>query len=355
MDNTHLDSLLAEYEDINLKLLNPQKLDNKELENLYIRLKYLSEIIALKKEIDDIQKNILSLQDELINSKDEDFKKLIIDELQILNEKLQKKISDLNFILIPVDKNDTKNVILEIRPGTGGEEAALFASDLMRMYIRFANIINWDVRVLSIAESLHNGIKEAILKISGDNVYSLLKIESGVHRVQRVPATENQGRIHTSAASVVIMPEADEITIQIKPEDIRIDTFRSSGPGGQSVNTTYSAVRILHIPTGIIVSCQDSKDQHKNKNDALMILRSRLFQLELEKQRKELSETRKQSIKSGDRSDKIKTYNFPQDRLTDHRIKKNWYGLNNILNGNIKDILIETKKILYEKSTKENS
>lgn len=355
MDNAHLDSLLAEYEDINLKLLNPQNLDNKVLENLYTRLKYLSEVIALKKEIDDIQKNILSLQDELINSKDEDFNKLIIDELEILNDKLQKKISDLNFILIPVDKNDTKNVILEIRPGTGGEEAALFASDLMRMYIRFANIINWNVRVLSITESLHNGIKEAILKISGDNVYSLLKIESGVHRVQRVPVTENQGRIHTSAASVVIMPEADEITIQIKPEDIRIDTFRSSGPGGQSVNTTYSAVRILHIPTGIIVSCQDSKDQHKNKNDALMILRSRLFQLELEKQRKELSETRKQSIKSGDRSDKIKTYNFPQDRLTDHRIKKNWYGLNNILNGNIKEILIDTKKILYEKSIKQNN
>lgn len=350
MEIQYFQELESEFNEINLKLQNPNKLDPKTLEDLYTRFNFLSEIINLKKEIDNISKYISELENELFQSNDEEFKKLIKDELLQLNNELVKKKNKLDYLLLPNDPNDHKNAILEIRPGIGGEEAALFASDLMRMYIRFANISNWNIRVLGLIESSHNGVKEAILKISGNNAYGFLRIESGVHRVQRIPITESQGRIHTSAASVVVMPEIDDITIQINSNDLRIDTFRSSGPGGQSVNTTYSAVRILHIPTGIIVSCQDSKDQHKNKADALMILRSKLFKLELEKQQKELSEKRKTSIKTGDRSDKIKTYNFPQDRLTDHRIKKTWHGLNKILNGYIQEILIETKKELTLKN-----
>ncbi len=235
---------------------------------------------------------------------------------------------------------------MEIRAGTGGEEAALFARDLFRMYTRYANSKNWTVQVYSIFESDTKGIKEAIFKISGKNVYKCLKYESGVHRVQRVPVTESSGRIHTSAASVVVIPEIDDIHIEIDPKDIRIDVFRSRGSGGQSVNTTDSAVRITHLPTGIIVTCQDTKDQHKNKESALSVLKSKLYQLEHEKQQASLSNIRKNSIKTGDRSDKIKTYNFPQDRLTDHRIHKSWFGLNKILDGDLEEI-IEQTSILF--------
>jgi peptide chain release factor 1 len=246
---------------------------------------------------------------------------------------------ELNILLLPRDPNDEKNVVLEIRAGTGGDEASLFAQDIFRMYTRYAESQRWRVEVLSSSESGVGGIKEVIALVEGQKVYSKLKYESGVHRVQRVPATEQQGRIHTSAITVAVMPEADEVEIQIDPKDLRIDTFCSSGPGGQSVNTTYSAVRITHIPTGTIVSCQDEKSQIKNRAKGLRVLRSRLYDMELQNQQKQILEERRSMIGSGDRSEKIRTYNYPQNRVTDHRIGLTLHQLDRIIEGKMDDIV----------------
>jgi len=243
---------------------------------------------------------------------------------------------------------------VELRAGTGGDEAAIFATDLFRMYTRYAAIKRWQIQVMDMTNTENNGIKEVIFKVIGKGVYKALKNESGVHRVQRVPVTESAGRIHTSAASVVVMPEIDDIEITINQNDLRIDVYRSSGNGGQSVNTTDSAVRITHLPTGIVVTCQDTKEQHKNKASAMSVLRAKLYQIELEKQQSEISDIRKSSIKSGDRSDKIKTYNFPQDRLTDHRIKQSWFGLEKVLSGEIEEILNTTSLELYNLESEED-
>jgi len=260
-------------------------------------------------------------------------------ELEMLGPikiELEKK---LEILLLPKDPNDEKNILLEIRAGTGGDEASLFASDLFRMYSKYAESQGWKIEVLNTSWTGVGGLKEIILMISGIRVYSQLKYESGVHRVQRVPKTEAQGRIHTSAVTVAVLPEADEVEVNIKPEDIKIDVFRSSGPGGQSVNTTDSAVRITHIPSGAVVSCQDEKSQHKNKAKALKILRARLYDLEQQKQEKERSEHRKSQIGTGDRSEKIRTYNFPQSRVTDHRIGLTLHSLQNILEGHLEELI----------------
>jgi peptide chain release factor 1 len=269
------------------------------------------------------------------------------EEVEQLEPELSRIQEELRLLLIPKDPNDEKNVVLEIRAGTGGDEATLFAAEIFRMYSRYAETQRWRVEVSSASESEVGGLKEVIGLISGDKVYSRLKYESGVHRVQRVPVTEQQGRVHTSAVTVAVLPEADEVEVSIDPKDIRIDTFCSSGPGGQSVNTTYSAVRITHLPTNLVVSCQDEKSQIKNRAKALRVLRSRLFELELDKQRAEIGAERRSMVGTGDRSEKIRTYNFPQNRLTDHRIGLTLYQLDMIMDGRL-DPVIDALTTYYQ-------
>jgi peptide chain release factor 1 len=261
------------------------------------------------------------------------------EEIAALEPRATALEEELKVLLLPKDPNDEKNVILEIRAGTGGDEASLFAAEIFRMYTRFAEQKRWKVEVLSLSESGVGGYKEVIAIIEGDRVYSQLKWESGVHRVQRVPETEQQGRVHTSAITVAVLPEAEEVDIKIEAKDLRIDTFCSSGPGGQSVNTTYSAVRITHLPTNTVVSCQDEKSQIKNREKGMRVLRSRLYEMEMEKQQAELAKERKQMVGSGDRSEKIRTYNFPQNRLTDHRIGLTLHQLDLVMQGRLQPIV----------------
>jgi peptide chain release factor 1 len=272
-------------------------------------------------------------------STDAEMKALAHEELADLEKRQAKVEEELRILLLPKDPNDEKNVVLEIRAGTGGDEATLFAQEVFRMYNRYAESQGWGVEVLSTSLSGIGGAKEVIALIEGQKVYSKLKYESGVHRVQRVPATEQQGRIHTSAITVAVLPEADEVEIDIDPKDIRVDTFCSSGPGGQSVNTTYSAVRITHLPTGMVVSCQDEKSQIKNRAKGLRVLRSRLYEMKLREQQQQITEERRSMVGSGDRSEKIRTYNFPQNRLTDHRIGLTLHQLDRVMDGKLDDII----------------
>ena len=287
----------------------------------------------------------------LLNDKDNTIKEMADDELKDKKKKIKILENDLLKLLIPKDANDKKNSIIEIRAGTGGDEASLFAADLFSMYKKYADLNSWQLEVLSISETGLKGIKEVICNISGYNVFSKLKFESGVHRVQRIPTTESSGRVHTSAATVAVLPEAEEIDIKIEEKDLRIDVFRSSGPGGQSVNTTDSAVRITHLPSGIVVSQQDEKSQHKNKAKALKILRSRILDNEIQEKNRQRSLNRKSQVGSGDRSERIRTYNFPQGRISDHRINLTLYNLSEILEGKLDDLITpliadqETKKL----------
>jgi peptide chain release factor 1 len=275
----------------------------------------------------------------LADEKDPDMRAYAQEELTSLESRLAHTEEELKILLVPKDPNDEKDIILEIRAGTGGDEATLFAAEMFRMYTRYAEIQNWKVEVLSTSESSVGGLKEVIAMISGEKVYSRLKYESGVHRVQRVPATEQQGRVHTSAVTVAVLPEAEEVDVKIEAKDLRIDTFCSSGPGGQSVNTIYSAVRITHIPTGTVVSCQDEKSQIKNRDKGMRVLRSRLYEMEMQKQQDALAKERKTMVGSGDRSEKIRTYNFPQNRVTDHRIGFTVHQLQEFMDGKLQPLV----------------
>ena len=283
--------------------------------------------------------HISSTKELLATEKDEEMREMAKSELEKLNAQLPEMEEEIKLLLIPADPEDEKDAVIEIRAGTGGDEASIFAGDLFRMYTKFFEIKGWKAEINRYSEGTAGGYKEIVLSVSGEGVYGIMKYESGVHRVQRVPQTETQGRIHTSAASVVVLPEADEFDVEIKNEDIRKDTYCSSGPGGQSVNTTYSAIRLTHIPTGIVVTCQDEKSQLKNYEKALRELRTRLYNLEYQKYLDDISHRRKTMVSTGDRSAKIRTYNYPQGRMTDHRINLTIYNLPSILDGNIQEII----------------
>lgn len=309
----------------------------------YIRLskeyKDLEPIIETYRQYKDLLSNISSAKTILANEKDEELREMAKAELEELTEKVGPLEEKIKILLLPADPQDEKNAMLEIRAGTGGDEASIFAGDLYRMYIKYCESMGWDTEVTSFTEGTVGGYKEIIIHVKGEGVYGVLKYESGVHRVQRVPVTETQGRVHTSAATVAVLPEADEFDINIKMDDIRKDTYCSSGPGGQSVNTTYSAVRLTHLPSGIVVTCQDEKSQIKNYDKALSELRTRLYDLEYQKYLDEIASKRKTMVSTGDRSAKIRTYNFPQGRVTDHRISMTLYNLSSIINGNLHEII----------------
>ncbi len=317
--------------------------DQKHYIKINKEYKDLSAVMKVGEEYKMLLNNIKEAKEIIADGSDEEMTEMAKMELEEANNRLPKLEDDIKFMLIPKDPEDAKNVIVEIRAGTGGDEASIFAGDLFRMYTKYCSDRGWKTEVEDLSEGTSGGFKEIIFSITGTDVYGDMKFESGVHRVQRVPQTETQGRVHTSAATVMVLPEAEEFDVELKPSEIRVDYFCSSGPGGQSVNTTYSAVRLTHIPTGLVAQCQDQKSQHKNKDKAMKVLRSRLYEQELEKKLAADSAKRNSLVASGDRSAKIRTYNYPQGRVTEHRIGLTMYDLQNIINGDIHKIIDELK------------
>ncbi len=335
-----LEEVERRYETLTHLLSQPEVISNQaELQRLAKEFSEIGKVVDLYRRWKRLEEEIRENRQLLNGNEDEEMKGLIKEDLLQLGEAKEKLEKELRQALIPKDPNDEKNILLEIRAGTGGEEAALFAADLFRMYAKYAEKNRWRLEIMSQNLTGVGGFKEVIALIEGKGVYSRMKYESGVHRVQRVPITEAQGRIHTSTVTVAILPEAEEVEVEIDPNDLRIDIFRSSGPGGQSVNTTDSAVRITHLPTNIVVTCQDEKSQHKNKAKALKILRARLLDQARQQKEKEISEQRKSQVGTGERSERIRTYNFPQGRVTDHRIGLTLYRLNEVLDGEIDELI----------------
>jgi peptide chain release factor 1 len=335
-----LDQLEARYEEMNRALASPEIVnDSAKYQKTAKAHSEIAPVVEKYREYKDLTRGIAESKAVLADEKDPDMRAYAQEELDKLEPRVAQVEADLKVLLLPKDPNDEKDIILEIRAGTGGDEATLFADEMFRMYSRYAETQGWKVEVLSTSESSVGGLKEVIAIIEGKRVFSQLKYESGVHRVQRVPATEQQGRVHTSAVTVAVLPEAEDVDIKIEAKDLRIDTFCSSGPGGQSVNTTYSAVRITHIPTNTVVSCQDEKSQIKNREKGMRVLRSRLYEIEMQKQQEALAKERKAMVGSGDRSEKIRTYNFPQNRVTDHRIGLTIHQLTEVMDGKLQPIV----------------
>ena len=334
-----LDFILEKYEELSLKVSDPDIISNQPVWKKHMKELGELEPIALKYKEYKKAKEEMDAAREMLDSDDEEMKELAKMEMADLEDKIPKIENELKILMLPKDPNDDKNVILEVRAGTGGDEAALFGMDLLRMYLRYAERRGWKAEVIDANETDIGGVKEAEVMIKGKGAYSRLKYESGTHRVQRVPDTESSGRIHTSAATIAVLPEVDDVEVTIDPNDIRVDVYRSSGHGGQCVNTTDSAVRITHLPTGLVVTCQDEKSQIKNKDKALRVLKSRLYDKMLQEQNDALSAERRSQVGSGDRSERIRTYNFPQGRVTDHRINMTIYKLDSFLDGEIDDIV----------------
>jgi peptide chain release factor 1 len=335
-----LDQLEARYDELTRALASPETInDSARYQKTAKAHSELTDVVEKYREYKDLKRGIAESKAVLADEKDPDMRAYAQEELEKLESRVGQVEADLKVLLLPKDPNDEKDIILEIRAGTGGDEATLFADEMFRMYSRYAETQGWKVEVLSTSESSVGGLKEVIAIIEGKRVYSQLKYESGVHRVQRVPETEQQGRVHTSAVTVAVLPEAEDVDIKIEAKDLRIDTFCSSGPGGQSVNTTYSAVRMTHLPTGLVVSCQDEKSQIKNRSKAERVMRSRLYEMELEKQREQIGAERRSMVGTGDRSEKIRTYNFPQNRLSDHRIGLTLHQLDQVMEGRLDPVV----------------
>jgi len=340
-----LKAIKEKFDNIQSQLSDPALSSNQEkLIELSKKRSELTDIVSAYEKYDKLLKNIVGNKEIINNSDEDDLVELAEMELEELEQHKDELEEDIKVLLIPKDPDDTKNVIVEIRAGTGGDEAGIFANDLFRMYARFAELKGWKLEIMDINDSVMNGIKEVVFGLSGNEIYGDLKFESGVHRVQRVPQTEASGRVHTSAASVVVMPEAEDVEVELDMNDVRVDTYRASGAGGQHVNKTDSAIRMTHIPTGIVVQCQDERSQIKNRQKAIKILKTRLYDQKLQEMTSEISQTRKSVVKSGDRSDKIRTYNYPQNRVTDHRIGLTLYDLSTIMEGDLYE-LIEKMKI----------